>query len=216
MIQGQISVRWEGKESRVCDVSDIQLLGDHNVENILAAAAVGWVAGAKTNAIRRVVTSFTGVEHRLELVAEIDGVRYYNDSIATSPARAIAALNSFVEPIVLLAGGREKHLPLASLARLIVSKTRSLILFGEAAPLLERAVLEALSEGNGVAIPIQRTSSLAEAVRTAAHVCQAGDVVLLSPACTSFDVYRDFAERGEHFKSLVRELRNSPHPEVGE
>ncbi len=216
LVQGQISVRWEGKESRVCDVSDIQLLGDHNVENILAAAAVGWVAGAKTKAIRRVVTSFTGVEHRLELVAEIDGVRYYNDSIATSPARTIAALNSFVEPIVLLAGGREKHLPLASLARLIVSKTRSLILFGEAAPLLERAVLEALSKGNGVSIPIQRTSSLAEAVRTAAHVCQAGDVVLLSPACTSFDMYRDFAERGEHFKSLVRELRNSSHDEVGE
>lgn len=208
--QGEITVRWNGRERKVCRVSDIQLLGLHNVENVLAACAVATVGGAEVEAMTSAVTSFSGVPHRLEFVEEINGVRYYDDSIATSPDRAIAALSSFAQPVVLLAGGREKHLPLEGLAKLIVSKVKSLVLFGEAAPLLEQAVNDAHCEPTSREVPIYRSSNLPEAVRIAAQVSQPGDAVLLSPACTSFDMYTDFAERGDHFKSLVRELRDSP------
>jgi UDP-N-acetylmuramoylalanine--D-glutamate ligase len=206
--QGEVTVRWGGNEQKVCHVSEIQLLGAHNLENVLAACAIATVAGAQVEAVASAVTSFSGVEHRLELVEEIDGVRYYNDSIATSPDRAMAALNSFVEPIILLAGGREKHLPLAGLARLILKRVKSLILFGEAAPLLKQAVIEAQEE-TGREVPICHSSNLIEAVEIASRISQPGDIVLLSPACTSFDMYRDFAERGDHFKALVLGLRIS-------
>lgn len=204
-----VTVRWGGQDLRVCDVSQIQLLGSHNLENVLAACALAVVGGAQVEAITSAVTSFQGVEHRLELVAEWDGVRYYDDSIATSPDRTIAALNSFAEPIILLAGGREKHLPLEKLASLIVSKVKSVILFGEAAPLLAQAVTSAQCEEPDREVSLYRSSDLAQAVRIAAQISEAGDIVLLSPVCTSFDMYQDFAERGEHFKALVRGLRNA-------
>ncbi len=207
--QGKVTTRWEGKKREVCQASEIPLLGSHNLENVLAACAIATVAGSQVEAMTSAVTSFGGVEHRLEFVEEIQGVRYYNDSIATSPDRAMAALDSFVEPIVLLAGGREKHLPLRGLARLIVSKVKALILFGEAASLLEQAVVHAQGEEASGRLGIYRSSNLVEAVRIAAQMSQAGDIVLLSPACTSFDMYRDFAERGHHFKALVHELKNS-------
>lgn len=204
-----VTVRWGGQDLRVCDVSQIQLLGSHNLENVLAACALAVVGGAQVEAITSAVTSFQGVEHRLELVAEWDGVRYYDDSIATSPDRTIAALNSFAEPIILLAGGREKHLPLEKLASLIVSKVKSVILFGEAAPLLAQAVTSAQCGEPDREVSLYRSSDLAEAVRIGAQISEAGDIVLLSPVCTSFDMYQDFAERGEHFKALVRGLRNA-------
>ncbi len=207
--RGQIITRWKGEEQKVCHVSEIQLLGSHNLENALAACAIATIARAQVEAISSAVTSFSGVEHRLEFVEEIEGVRYYDDSIATSPERAMAALNSFTKPIILLAGGREKHLPLDGLANLIVRKVKSLILFGEAAPFLEQAVIEAQSEATGAEVSVYRCSNLVEAIRIAAQISHAGDTVLLSPACTSFDMYRDFAERGDHFKALVGELRDS-------
>jgi UDP-N-acetylmuramoylalanine--D-glutamate ligase len=207
--QEQIIVRWNGDEWRVCHTSELQLPGSHNVDNALAACAIAAAAGAHAEAMRTGVTSFKGVEHRLELVAEVDGVRYYDDSIATSPQRAVAALNSFSEPIILLAGGREKHLPLGELAQLIVKKAKFLVLFGEAAPVLEEAVIDVLGGKGETDLPIFRSSDLAQAVRTARRISEAGDIVLLSPAFTSFDTYRDFAERGDHFKALVRDLGDS-------
>lgn len=204
-----VTLRWGGEDDRICAVSEIGLLGLHNVENVLAACAVSAAAGAQTGAIRRAVTSFQGVEHRLELVKEIDGVRYYDDSIATSPQRTMAALNSFPDPVILLAGGREKHLPLESLAEAILQKAKALVLFGEAASLLEQAVADKRSQHADARLRVNRASDLAQAVRTAARIAEPGDVVLLSPSCTSFDMYRDFAERGEHFKSLVRGLECS-------
>ena len=143
MSRGEITVRWEGTAQGICKASEIQLLGSHNLENALAACAIAALAGAGVDALANVATSFSGVEHRLELVEEIEGVRYYDDSIATSPDRTVAALNSFVEPVILLAGGREKHLPLEGLAGLMVRKVKSLIVFGEAASLLEQAVVKA-------------------------------------------------------------------------
>jgi len=207
--QEQIIVRWNGDEWRVCHTSELQLPGSHNVDNALAACAIAAAAGAHAEAMRTGVTSFKGVEHRLELVAEVDAVRYYDDSIATSPQRAVAALNSFSEPIILLAGGREKHLPLGELAQLIVEKAKFLVLFGEAAPVLEEAVIDVLGGKGETDLPIFRSSDLAQAVRTARRISEAGDIVLLSPAFTSFDTYRDFAERGDHFKALVRDLGDS-------
>ncbi len=204
-----IIVRWDGDEWEICHTSELRLPGSHNLENALAACAIAAASGAHAEAMRAGVASFKGVEHRLELVAEVEGVRYYDDSIATSPQRVVAALNSFSEPIILLAGGREKHLPLGELTQLIVKKAKLLILFGEAAPTLEKAVTEVLRDTGATDVPIIRSSDLADAVRTAQRMSEAGDVVLLSPAFTSFDMYRDFAERGDHFKALVRELRNS-------
>jgi UDP-N-acetylmuramoylalanine--D-glutamate ligase len=205
----QITVRWEGQDRQICALSEIKLLGLHNVENVLAACAIASAAGARVEAMRTAVTSFQGVEHRLELVREIDGVRYYDDSIATSPQRTIAALDSFTDPIILLAGGREKHLPLERLAEHILQKVRALVLFGEAAPLIEQAVAEQQAGHPGALLELYRSSDLVEAVQTAARIAEPGDVVLLSPACTSFDMYRDFAARGDHFKSLVRGLEKS-------
>jgi UDP-N-acetylmuramoylalanine--D-glutamate ligase len=207
--EGQIVARWGGEQFIVCPVSEIRLLGIHNVENVLAACAISAAAGARSDAMREAIIDFQGVEHRLELAAQIGGVRYYDDSIATSPQRTVAALNSFSDPVILLAGGREKHLPLEALARLILTKVKVLVLFGEAAPLLEQAVAEVQDEDAGQALPIYRSSDLSEAVDKAAQIAVEGDIVLLSPACTSFDMYRDFAARGDHFKSLVRALNDS-------
>ena len=207
---GQITIRTEGRERAICHIAEIKLRGPHNQENVLAACAIAGAAGATAEAMRAAVTSFQGVEHRLQPVGRVNGVDYVDDSIATSPDRTMAALNSFSEPIVLLAGGREKHLPLRPLAALILEKVRALILFGEAAPLLEEAVLQAQSERPEREFPILRSESMKEAVALAAGVAEPGDVVLLSPACTSFDMYTDYAERGDHFASVVQEMESSP------
>jgi UDP-N-acetylmuramoylalanine--D-glutamate ligase len=191
------------QEHQVCDVDQIQLLGVHNVANVLAACAIAGVAGAPVEAMRQVATSFTGIAHRLELVRERQGVRWYNDSIATAPERLAAALRAFEAPIVLLAGGRDKHLPWTEAVQLIRQKTRDVVLFGEAAGLIAREI--AATDGPG-GPTVVRCDTLEEAVRVAASVSEPGDVVLLSPGGTSFDAYRDFEMRGEHFRQLVEEL----------
>jgi UDP-N-acetylmuramoylalanine--D-glutamate ligase len=160
-----------------------------------------------------IATSFEGVEHRLEFVREIRGVRYYNDSIATTPERVVAALKSFDQPIVLLAGGRDKHLPWDEMARLTLEKARHLVLFGEAAPIIERAVRGERGKWRGengwrreTGCRVQRCATLEEAVKVAVSVARPGDVVLLSPGGTSFDAFRDYAERGQRFKEIVKGL----------
>jgi UDP-N-acetylmuramoylalanine--D-glutamate ligase len=210
--EDRVTARWQDRSFVVCESSEIPLRGAHNVENVLAACAIALAAGASAEAMRSAVIGFRGVEHRLELAGEINGAQYFDDSIATSPERTMAALNSFSEPIILLAGGREKHLPLESLSELILSKVKALVLFGEAAPLLEQAVQRARKVGPQRELPIYKSSDMREAVETAARLAERGDVVLLSPACTSFDMYRDFAERGDHFKSLVDEMIRLERP----
>ncbi len=198
----RILFRWEGGEHTVCALKDIGLRGQHNVLNVLAACAISGAAGAAPEAMQAGIEGFTGVEHRLEFVRERDGVRWYNDSIASAPERVVAALRSFEEPIVLLAGGRDKKLPWADFARLAKTRVKFLVLFGEAGPLIQRAV-------EGVAMDRARYTlcgPLVEAVQMAARKAESGDVVLLSPGGTSFDEFTDFAERGEKFKEWVREL----------
>ena len=190
-----------GAGQAICKVSEVRLRGRHNIANMLAACAVSGAMGVGIEAMRQVATTFTGVEHRLELVRVVGGVSYYNDSIATSPERAIAAIESFTEPLVLLAGGRDKHLPWQTWAELVCRRVREVVCFGEMVPLLERVLAEA---GGGP--PVHACRTLAEAVRVAAQVARPGDVVLLSPGGTSFDAFPDFVARGEAFKAAVREL----------
>jgi UDP-N-acetylmuramoylalanine--D-glutamate ligase len=202
----KVVLRLGGEEWQICAVADIKLLGQHNVENVLAACAIAGAAGADPQSMAQVATTFAGVEHRLELVRTLRGVRYYNDSIATSPERTVAALHSFEEPIVLLAGGRDKHLPWEEMAQLTLRKVRYLVLFGEAAPIIERAIHNARCAMHNAGLAIHRCGTLEEAVETAAKNAQPGDVVLLAPGGTSFDAFRDFAERGERFRELVEAL----------
>jgi UDP-N-acetylmuramoylalanine--D-glutamate ligase len=198
-----------GERVEVCKRDEINLRGFHNVLNVLAAATLADAAGASLAGMRTAIREFTGVAHRLEVVRERDGVLWVNDSIATAPERVIAALDAFEEPIVLLAGGRDKDLPWGTFARRVLERVRVLILFGEAAPLIEAEIREAQDrspERVGVLERVVKAGSVAAAVRWADDLAGPGDVVLLSPGGTSFDAYRDFAERGEHFKELVHQL----------
>ncbi|HBY97784.1 MAG: UDP-N-acetylmuramoyl-L-alanine--D-glutamate ligase [Ardenticatenaceae bacterium] len=227
---GAIIVQHGGETLRICSVEQVALPGSHNLENLLAAVSVAAAVGISPAAVARVATSFRGVEHRLELVREHRGVRWINDSIATSPDRTIAALHAFStagEPqtgparggmvqveectgqrIVLLAGGRDKHLPMDEMAREIMTHVKHLVLFGESAPVIQQAIESARAQANGsgraVALTVCRT--LEEAVAVADEVAESGDIVLLSPSGTSFDVFKDFESRGQRFKELVRAL----------
>jgi UDP-N-acetylmuramoylalanine--D-glutamate ligase len=193
-------------EKIVCAVNELGLRGAHNVWNVLAACALAGAAGASTEAMRQVATHFTGVAHRLQLVRELRGIQYYDDSIATAPERLIAALRSFDEPIVLLCGGRDKHLPWEEAARLILERASHLVLFGEMAGLVKSRVSNARSQMPEPRCQIHEAGTLENAVRVAAQMAQAGDVVLLSPGGTSFDAFRDFAERGDRFAGYVNAL----------
>jgi len=180
----------------------IQLRGDHNVSNALAAFTVGHAAHFPLDAMLEAAENFRGVPHRMELARSLHGARWYNDSIATAPERTMAAIRSFDEPIVLLLGGRDKNLPWDDLAALVRQRVMHVILFGEAAQKIEAA----FGPPSGATRTQTRCGSLREAVLKAAEVAEPGDVVLLSPGGTSFDEFKDFAERGERFKLWVQEL----------
>jgi UDP-N-acetylmuramoylalanine--D-glutamate ligase len=205
---GELTLRLAGDDHMICRASEVQLLGRHNLLNVLAASALAGVAGVSVEAMRQVATTFSGVEHRLELVRELGAVRWYDDSIATAPERTLAALRSFKEPIVLLAGGRDKELPWDEFAHEAVRRVRHMVTFGEAGPMIARVVERKAGERGqeGGLEGITQVDTLEEAVETAARLARPGDVVLLSPGGTSFDAFRDFAERGARFKELVQQL----------
>lgn len=195
-------------DREICKASEVQLLGTHNLLNVLAASALAGAAGAPLEAMRKVATTFTGVEHRLELVREWRGARWYDDSIATAPERSLAAMHAFEAPILLLAGGRDKNLPWEEFAHETTQQVRQLVTFGEIGAMITDVVK---AEMNGQAEErclegIVQVKTLDEAVEAAARLVQPGDVVLLSPGGTSFDAFEDFAERGDRFKELVRAL----------
>jgi UDP-N-acetylmuramoylalanine--D-glutamate ligase len=207
---GELTLRMDGQDRTICYASQVKLLGRHNLLNVLAASAIAGLAGVGLEAMRKVATTFTGVEHRLELVRELDGVRWYDDSIATAPERSLAALRSFDDPIVLLAGGRDKKLPWGEFAGETTRRVRHLVTFGEAGPMIARVVKKSLNGGAGepglTLEGITQVETMEQAVEAAARLVQSGDVVLLSPGGTSFDAFQDFAERGDRFKELVRNL----------
>ena len=181
----------------------IQLRGDHNVANVLAAFTIGHAAGFKLDDMLEAVEEFRGVPHRLELVRELHGVRWYNDSSSSAPERSMAAIHTFDEPIVLMLGGRDKDLPWDEIAKLIHKRVDHVVLFGEAAELIQKAVSAVGAERS---VDIRRAKDLKEAIVIAAEVATAGDIVLLSPGGTSYDEFKDFAERGETFRKWVLKL----------
>ena len=200
-----------GPQGRVMPVDEIALPGLHSRSNVLAAIAVGLLFGIAPDGIRRAVAGFTGVEHRLELVAVVDGVRYVNDSQATQPDAVIAGLRSFEAPLVLIAGGRDKGTDLTALARVAVERAAAVILIGESAPLLGAALAAA---GHA---DVSHAADLTAAVRqadTMARGLAAGRLatVLLSPAAASFDQFVDYAARGRAFRAAVAALAERPRP----
>ena len=205
-LEGKMISYWDGSSSReLVPVSSIHLRGEHNLLNTLAACAIAFAADLTLESMINGVEALTGVDHRLEYIRTWNGADWYNDSIATAPERSIAAINSFQEPLVLLAGGRDKDLPWQDFARLVLKKVKQLILFGEAADLIKQALQDEIDKGIEE-IPYQICANLKEAVLKAADIVEAGDVVLLSPGGTSFDEFVDFAERGERFRKWVQEL----------
>jgi UDP-N-acetylmuramoylalanine--D-glutamate ligase len=184
------------------DVTDIALRGRHNLANVLAAAAAAHAAGIDRESMRAAIRAFQGVAHRLQTVAERDGVRFVDDSIATAPERSIAALQAYDEPLVLVAGGRDKHLPMQTWAALIAKRVKHVVLLGEMSDMVEAAIHDV----DPTYAAISRAATMDEAVAQAARVARSGDVVLLSPGGTSYDMYQDFEERGRDFARAVAAL----------
>ena len=184
---------------------DVKLRGLHNIENLLAAAAAVWGL-VPVEAIQQVGSTFTGVEHRIEPVRTLDGVLYYNDSIGTSPTRTIAGLRSFNQKVILIAGGYDKHIPYEPLAPEVIAHVKNLVLMGATGPRIEKAVREC--EGfDEAALPIQHADNMQHAVELARAAAKPGDIIILSPASASFDLYPNFEVRGREFKKIVNALK---------
>jgi len=194
---GWVVVRGDRTE-RIAPVSRLPLLGAHNLENVLAAALVGRLLGVPAPSLRRSILLFRGLEHRLEDAGRVGGVRFVNDSKATTVAATLKALASFDRPVVLILGGRGKGGDFSPLRKDVGKRVRSVVLVGEAAGQIEAAL--------GGVVPVDRVPDYRAVVRTAFARAGRGDVVLLAPACTSWDMFRDFEERGRIFKREVRRL----------
>ena len=195
-----------GKKTVVMNIADIKIPGMHNVENYMAAISAVWGEVSVENIVN-VAKTFAGVEHRAEFVREFEGVKYYNDSIASSPTRtALGTLSLYDFKIILIAGGYDKKIPYDGLGPVICDKVKYLILMGATAPKIKAAVLNAdnYSDGNPTIIEV---SNMEEAVAKAREAAQPGDLVSMSPASASFDLYKNFDQRGKHFKSIVNGLK---------
>ena len=188
----------------ILDTSEVILRGEHNYENITAAIAATETLVDLEDAVEA-VKEFKPVEHRLELVREIDGVKWYNDSVSSSPTRTIAGLNSFSEEIVLIAGGYDKNLDYTPISKPIVEKVKTLILLGQTSGKIFDVVKKEL-EAQNKNLDIYMCDSLAETVNLAKKHAKSGQVVLFSPASASFDMFKNFADRGKKFKELVNNL----------
>ena len=201
---GKIFMVLDGDQKEIMVASDIRLPGIHNVENYLTAISAVYGDVDVANMVK-VAREFGGVEHRIEFVRELDGVRYYNDSIATSPTRVIAGLNAFDQKLIVIAGGYDKKIPFEPLAPKLIEKCKLLILTGLTAKKIEQAVTSC--DGyRPEELKIIHVSGMEEAVKTAREQAKTGDIVTLSPACASFDQYPNFEVRGNHYKGLVNAL----------
>ena len=199
---GVIYIAEQGKDRALMDAKDIRIPGAHNVYNVMMAAAI--VQGlCQDDDIVEVAKTFGGVEHRIEFVREFEGVKYYNDSIASSPTRTIAGLESFNQKLILIAGGYDKHIPYDVLGVPICRHVKTLLLTGATAPKIRACVEQADCPEKPEIIDVP---DLAAAVRCANAVAQPGDIVIMSPASASFDCFKNFMERGNLFKELVHKL----------
>lgn len=195
-----ITILWDGKKYEVCSVNDIKIKGGHNIENTLAACGMAFLAGAKVIELAKVIKNFGGVEHRIEFVARINGAEYYNDSKATNPESSVKALEAFDGHVILIAGGRDKKTDLTEFVQFIRDKVDHLILLGEAQARFKEAAC------HGGVKNIHTVQSFKEAVHIAHNLAGVNQVVLLSPACSSYDMFDNYEERGKVFKNLVRQL----------
>lgn len=198
---GNIILKLGETTVKVCGTKDVFIKGAHNLENALAAAAAAAVMGVPAEVIGRTLRDFQGVAHRLELVAEINGVKYINDSKGTNPDASIKALEAYDEPIVLLAGGRNKGSDFTEFAHKVREKVLKLVILGEC----KAEIKDAVSKTGFTSI--YEAEDFDDAVKIAARVAEAGQIVLLSPACASWDMFKNFEERGERFKEVVSSLR---------
>jgi UDP-N-acetylmuramoylalanine--D-glutamate ligase len=198
---GVVTWRDETGETPLFPAADIRIPGAHNIDNFMAACAAVWPQ-VSPETMGRVARTFGGVPHRIQLIAEVGGVRYYNDSIASSPARTLAGLGSFDQKVILIAGGYDKHIPFDTLGPACAEHVKALILIGATAGAIRRA-----AEAVPGTPPIHDAGHLDAAVPLAARLAEPGDVVLLSPACASFDQFANFERRGERFAEIVREQK---------
>ncbi len=188
----------DGKVYPLVKVSELKLVGVHNLYNALASSLTAFLAGAELDDIRKTLLEFSGLPHRIEFVREIRGVKFFNDSKATNPHAVRWALKSFDRNVILILGGKEKHLDYSTLIDDVREKVKSLIIFGENAPSLEKAF-------SGI-VPLYRVNSLKEVVDKALELAESGDIVLFSPGTSSFDMFKNYKERGEKFKDEVRRI----------
>ena len=191
---------WLG-ETPLMPETEIPLPGRHNVENTMAAAAAAWLSGINPDLIAEAVRSFPGVEHRIEFVRELDGVRYYNDSKATNVDAAEKAIDAFPGALWIILGGKDKYSDYRPLAPRLAAKAKGILLIGAAASIIRRHLSEV-----DTSVPLTDCDTLEVAIRTARRLAAPGDIVLLSPACASFDQYQSYEHRGRSFKELVRSL----------
>jgi len=193
--------------TEIVRTNEIIIPGVHNIENFLAATAAV-IDYVDKDVIKKVATTFTGVEHRIELVRDIGGVKFYNDSIASSPTRTIAGLNSFKDKVILISGGYDKKIPYDALGPVIAEKVKCLVLIGQTAPKIEKALKdETERSGKGADIPVLKCSSLEDAVQAAYSFASSEDTIILSPASASFDMFKSFEERGRKFKEIVNSIK---------
>ena len=201
--KGILHMAYRGIDVPVLDRKDIAVIGDHNVANYLAAITAVWgYVGVDT--INKVAKEFGGVAHRIELVRELNGVKFYNDSIASSPTRTIAGLKAFDKKVFLIAGGYDKHIPFEPLMPYLVEKVKTLYLCGDTAQKIEDCLKN--YEGYNGSPEIVRTKDIKEATIMAYKAAKSGDIITLSPACASFDAFPNFAARGNYFKEVVNSL----------
>lgn len=202
---GDIYHSVNGNSVLVMNRKEILLPGLHNADNYMAAISAVWGAVSVRNIVD-VARSFSGVEHRIEFVRELHGVKWYNDSIATSPTRTVAGLRSFDKKLIIIAGGYDKNIPFEPMVPVMLERVKAVILTGATAPKIE-AALKAHPDFEKSGLRILHAENLDGAVRLAQETARGGDIVSLSPACASFDAFPNFEERGRHYKKLVQELQ---------
>lgn len=201
VLNQQLILRSEDKEYPIIETNKVQLRGEHNLENICAAITASFLAGADMTSIQKAVSDFKGLEHRLEFVREINGVKFYNDSFSTTPDTTIAAIRAFSEPIILLVGGSEKNADYSELSQVIKeSSVKTVIAIGETAKKIIGQIKMLTIE------IIQGIKPMDQAVKIAQELANPGDIVLLSPASASFDRFRNYKERGKIFREEVAKL----------
>lgn len=204
---GKIVVKKENYVIEIVKAEEIKIPGVHNIENYMAATAAT-IDYVKPSTIRKIATTFNGVEHRIELVRELNGIKFYNSSIDSSPSRTIAALSTFKDKVILIAGGKDKGIPYDSIGKIIAEKVKCLLLIGATAPKIEEALNNYINQTDSECeVKIIHCNTYEEVVNRAYAEAVPGDCVILSPASTSFDMFKNFEHRGNTFKELVNKLK---------